>query len=228
MRDRPAGTAIHRGEGTHAHATIPARARARTDVADRSRLRWRRRRRQHHHHDGRGLQRGCAGHDRGGGRRGLDRRRGRGHRRARHGDHDRHRRGRHRRGGHGRGRRLAQKAAFIEQADTICADAEAEIDALGTPASAEELPDFLAKGVEIQTAQIEKLKGLEAPAEDADWWSDTLALLDQLNEATEKLRDKAAAGGTEAELNALADEATPINDELTQRAQEYGLQKCGT
>ena len=121
-----------------------------------------------------------------------------------------------------------EKAAFIEQADTICADAEAEIDALGTPASAEELPDFLAKGVEIQTAQIEKLKGLEAPAEDADWWSETLALLDQLNAATEKLRDKAAAGGTEAELNALADEATPINDELTQRAQDYGLQKCGT
>ena len=121
-----------------------------------------------------------------------------------------------------------EKAAFIEQADAICADAEAQIDALGTPASAEELPDFLSKGVEIQTAQIDKLKGLEAPGDDADWWTETLGLLDQLNEATKKLADKAAAGGTEAELNALADEATPINDELTQRAQDYGLQKCGS
>ena len=121
-----------------------------------------------------------------------------------------------------------EKAAFIQEADAICADAEAQIDALGTPASAQELPDFLSKGVEIQTAQIEKLKGLEAPADDAEWWTETLGLLDQLNDATKKLADKAAAGGTEAELNALADEATPINDELTQRAQDYGLQSCGS
>jgi hypothetical protein len=121
-----------------------------------------------------------------------------------------------------------EKAAFIEQADTICADAEAQIDALGQPASAEELPDFLNKGVEIQTAYIEKLKGLDAPEDDAEWWQDTLGMLDQLNEATTKLAEKASSGGTEEELNALADEATPINDELTQRARDYGLQKCGT
>jgi hypothetical protein len=120
-----------------------------------------------------------------------------------------------------------EKAKFIEQADAICADAESQIEALGQPASAEELPDFLEKGVAIQTKQIEQLKGLEAPAEDADWWTETLGMLDQLNEATKKLAEKAKAGGTEAELNALADEATPINDEVNKRAQDYGLQKCG-
>ncbi len=120
-----------------------------------------------------------------------------------------------------------EKAAFIEQADAICADAEAQIDALGTPASAEELPDFLEKGVAIQTKQIDQLKELDAPAADADWWTETLGMLDQLNEATKKLAEKAKAGGTEDELNALADEATPINDELNARAADYGLQKCG-
>ena len=120
-----------------------------------------------------------------------------------------------------------EKAAFIEQADAICADAESQIEALGQPASAEELPDFLEKGVAIQTKQIEQLKGLEAPAADADWWTETLGMLDQLNEATKKLAEKAKSGGTEEELNALADEATPINDEVNARAQDYGLQKCG-
>ena len=87
--------------------------------------------------------------------------------------------------------------------------------------------DFLEKGVAIQTKQIDQLKELDAPAADADWWTETLGMLDQLNEATKKLAEKAKAGGTEEELNALADAATPINDELNARATDYGLTKCG-
>jgi hypothetical protein len=121
-----------------------------------------------------------------------------------------------------------EKAAFIEQADAICKEANDKITALGSPASAEELPDFLAKGVDIQQEQTDKLKGLTPPAEDADWWNETLGLLDQLNAVTTELRDKAKAGASEDELNALADKGTPINDELNSRAEEYGLKVCGT
>ena len=116
---------------------------------------------------------------------------------------------------------------YVAAADAICADAEAEIDALGEPESLDQLAEFFEQEVAIQENQIEQLRSLQAPAEDA---AKATRVYDLLEETVEIV--KGAQGsiddGDIAAVETITVELAPIQAEADKIADELGLEACGT
>jgi len=117
------------------------------------------------------------------------------------------------------------KAEFVAQANAICKDYDARIDALGDPGSIEDLVGLAEKAKPIAEDGVAKLRALKAPEDLQASYDEYLAtgdvnieLLVQLGEAA-KSGDVAAIEkiGTEGEDN--ADKAHGI-------AAELGLTEC--
>lgn len=127
-------------------------------------------------------------------------------------------------GGDSAGGKLT-KAEFVAQANAICKDYDARIDALGDPGSIEDLVGLAGKATPIAEDSVAKLRALKAPEDLQAGYDEYLAsgdvnvaLLTQLGEAA-KSGDFAAIEkiGTEGEDN--ADKAHGI-------AAELGLTDC--
>lgn len=115
------------------------------------------------------------------------------------------------------------KAEFIDQADTICSETNAETqkevsDFLqGAPPTAENLPDvseFVASGIQDQVSGI---RGLTPPEGDE---AEIDAILTKADEGAEAIRenpDSLSGSGV----------ANPSLDEANKLAVAYGLQVCG-
>ena len=125
----------------------------------------------------------------------------------------------------GGGKTALSKAEFVAQANAICKDYDARINALGDPQSIEDLVGLVEKAKPIAEDGVAKLRALEAPEDLQAGYDDYLAtgdvnieLLGQLGEAA-KSGDAAAIEkiGTEGEAN--ADKAHGI-------AAELGLTEC--
>ncbi len=125
----------------------------------------------------------------------------------------------------GGGKTTLSKAEFIAQANAICKDYDARIDALGDPASLEDLVGLVAKAKPIAEDAIAKLRALKAPEDLQAGYDDYLATGDVNAELLAQLGEAAKSGdgtaiekiGTEGEDN--ADKAHGI-------AAELGLTEC--
>jgi hypothetical protein len=115
-----------------------------------------------------------------------------------------------------------EKAAFLKEADAICAAGDKEIDAeanevfgSGEP-SAKEQSDFVENTVipSIQE-QLDQLSELDPPAEDADEFD---GIVDDAQSALDEL---------ESDPSSLTSGSDPFAD-VNQRAQDFGLTACGS
>ena len=116
---------------------------------------------------------------------------------------------------------------YVAAADAICADAEAEINALGEPESLDQLAEFFKRAVTVQENQIEQLRGLEAPAEDADKATRAYDLLEETTEIVKGAQGSIEDGDIGA-FEAITVELAPIQAEADAIADELGLEACGS
>ncbi len=128
-------------------------------------------------------------------------------------------------GGGGGDDRLS-KDEFIAQADAICKEANEKLDALGEPASFEEVASLAGDAIAIQEDAIAQLRALEPPAEDEATLNEAYALLDRQVEVGRQIQEAAAAGDA-AKIEELVAEIEPIDEEADQIAADYGLEECG-
>lgn len=118
---------------------------------------------------------------------------------------------------------------FREQADAICADANREIEGLTEPTSADEFLPFLRSGLEIQTAQTEKLKALEPPSDLEAPFNEAVELIEQKNAAIEGAADRIEAGeDPETVVTAIDADIEAIDEQADGKAEALGLTVCGT
>ena len=124
------------------------------------------------------------------------------------------------------GERLT-KAEWIEQADALCAQAEDELDALGTPETLADIAALVPRAIEISEEQLGKLKALRPPAADEATLARALDLLEQQIDVLRRLGEAATAGDGAA-VGEIATEGSTLNDEADSIAQSYGLEVCGS
>lgn len=114
------------------------------------------------------------------------------------------------------------KEEFITQADEICTEGEAELTAtaeeqfgdLSEPPSQKEQEEFISTTVaDNLQSQLDQIRELEPPGEDADQVNE---ILDKLQQLIDRSREDPAA--------VLAGEET----EASQLATDYGLTSCGS
>jgi len=128
-------------------------------------------------------------------------------------------------GGDGGGDRLT-KAEYIAQADAICKAANEKIDALGEPASLEEVAALATSAIEIQEGSLAELRALKPPEEDEATLNEAYALVEQQVEVGKKVKAAAEAGDLEA-IQTLIAENEPLDDQADKIAADYGLTECG-
>ena len=117
------------------------------------------------------------------------------------------------------------KEEFIENADAVCADVSAQIEEIGNDvsdeASLEEVTELLQDEVlPLFRDQIEQLRGLDLPADDAD---ELEQMFDDLEAATDDVEQQ-LEDDPEA---ALSEDSDPFA-EVNASAREYGLEECGS
>jgi hypothetical protein len=127
-------------------------------------------------------------------------------------------------GGDG-GERLS-KAEWIEQADAICARASEDVEALTEPTKLDEIPEFTDTASEISRDALSDLRALQPPEEDQTTVDEMLDLVEQQIEIGEQIGE-AAEDGDQDEVQRLADETDPIENEADEKARQYGLNDCG-
>lgn len=121
---------------------------------------------------------------------------------------------------------VVTRDAFVAAADAICAEADAEVVALGEPESLDEVGAFFEQLVAIQEDQIERLRALELPADDAERATRAYDLFEQIVERAEGAQESIAAGDFTV-IDAVNEEVEPLQAEADQIAGELGLQVCG-
>jgi hypothetical protein len=129
--------------------------------------------------------------------------------------------------GNGGGGELS-KDEFIEQADEICAEAEAKSDAVDDPRTAEGYVGWSDEQIEIGEETKAELEDLEPPSDVEDDFGSYLENVDETIALLEEIRT-AAEAGDEDELRELltGDEASQIRDENRELADDIGFEDCG-
>ncbi len=118
---------------------------------------------------------------------------------------------------------------FREQADAVCADANARLDALTEPASGAEVLPFLQSGLPIQAEQLDRIRELEPPEDLQPAVDEATELLQQRQDAIQDAADRIAAGeDPEAVIAEIDPEVDRLRDEARAKAQELGLTVCGS
>lgn len=127
-------------------------------------------------------------------------------------------------GGEGGGDRLSRDE-LIAEADAICAKYEKQLEALGTPASLEDIVQLAEEGKPIIEKGVNELKALEPPEDLQEQWDELMAendanvaLIDDLSEA--------AASGDQARIGQIAAEAQQQDEKTDQLGRELGLVEC--
>lgn len=126
------------------------------------------------------------------------------------------------------------EAEWIAQADAICANGTAELEALGLPetgeelsaVSAEEFVELLDEASEIGDEQLDGLRELNPPAEAEADYTRLLDLTVLQVKATRDLRDATADGDTDA-IPGLLQEIQSIEQEADAIIEQYPFEECG-
>jgi hypothetical protein len=127
-------------------------------------------------------------------------------------------------GGDGGGGLSAEE--FRQQADAICAEFEAKLDAVERPASADDIERFVNEAVPIIEDGTNELNSLQPPEEFEEEWT----RVEEINEENlETIRNVQAAyeDGDLEEAQRLLQEAGGNEEEADRLAREIGLTKCG-
>jgi hypothetical protein len=118
------------------------------------------------------------------------------------------------------------KEEYIAQADAICQEADAKIDAVPEPQSTEELAEYGEQVVEIGQDQLDRLRALEPPQTDEGTINEAYDLLEQQLAIATDLIDAAREDDLEQVQELLA-QGEQLNDQADQIAEDYGLTECG-
>lgn len=118
---------------------------------------------------------------------------------------------------------------YVAKADGICGDYQVRLSRIPRPltGSPSELGSYLERALPVAREQLDKLKGLERPADDADREDieRVLVLLEQeldLNDAAQK----AAASGDQASLDSNLQQQAQLAAEANQIAEQIGFVVC--
>jgi hypothetical protein len=127
-------------------------------------------------------------------------------------------------GGGGSDARLTREE-FESQANAICAKYQKQLDALGTPASIEEIPDLVDQALAILNKEIDEIAALNPPA---DMQTEFDALIEASNNTKAAADDlsQAAKDGDQAAVQKALDEGNAASDKADQIATELGLDSC--
>jgi hypothetical protein len=127
-------------------------------------------------------------------------------------------------GGGGSDARLTREE-FESQANAICAKYEKQLDALGTPASIEEIPDLVDQALAILNKEIDEIAALNPPA---DMQTEFDALIEASNNTKAAADDlsQAAKDGDQAAVQKALDAGNAASDKADQIATELGLDSC--
>jgi hypothetical protein len=117
-------------------------------------------------------------------------------------------------------------AEFRQQADAICAEFEAKLDAVEQPSSPDDLERFVNEAVPIIEEGTRKLNELEPPEEFRDEWTRVVEINEE-NLDTIKAVQTALNDGDVEEAQRLIAEAGANEEESDQLARDIGLTKCG-
>lgn len=112
------------------------------------------------------------------------------------------------------------------QADAICAKYDDEFNALGEPASADELAAFLDEAIPLFEKQTDELEQLDPPDELAVDWNRAMAVQREGLANVRALRD-AVQNGDATQIQELLAKADSIRAESDQLARDLGLETCG-
>jgi hypothetical protein len=115
---------------------------------------------------------------------------------------------------------------FRQQADAVCAKYEQKLNALGEPASPEDLADFVDKAVPIIEQGNAELNDLDPPDELQDDWDRAMDLQNENLETTRDLRD-AVRDNDPARIQELVAKLDSTTAESNRLAENMGLDKCG-
>ncbi len=115
---------------------------------------------------------------------------------------------------------------FTSEANAICAQFGAQINALPAPSNTgASAAASLDAQIPIEQAEIAKLKALTPPSSQASDWQTALSNLEQTIALSPQL-SAAAKAGDAAQVQALVAKAKPLTDEATSVANKLGLTKC--
>ena len=117
------------------------------------------------------------------------------------------------------------KAEFVAQANAICKDYDARIDALGDPGSIEDLVGLAEKAKPIAEDGVAKLRGLKAPEDLQASYDEYLATGDVNIELLVRLGD-AAKSGDVAVIEKIGTDGEDNADKAHGIAAELGLTEC--
>ena len=118
---------------------------------------------------------------------------------------------------------------FREQADEICAQANARTGALAEPATSGEVLPYLESGLTIQGEELERIRALDPPEDLQPAFDEATDLLQQRQDAIRQAADRVSAGeDPDAVIAEVSPEITRLRDEGRAKARELGLTVCGS
>ena len=127
-------------------------------------------------------------------------------------------------GGDGNGELSAEE--FRKQADAICAEFEAKLDAVEPPASADDIERFVNEAVPIIEEGTNELNSLQPPEEFEDEWT-RVEEINEENLGTIRAVQTAYEEGDLEQARRLLQDAGRNEEEADRLAREIGLTKCG-
>ena len=121
-----------------------------------------------------------------------------------------------------------EKAAYVEQANSVCADARAEFEALTVPTTPEGFAPYAEQLVAVVEKAQTELEALTPPADDRQELEDRVltpfaGLVEDGKQFAEKVR---AADGDQAKLLPLLSQRPSADDIDTEFLREYGAETC--
>lgn len=118
---------------------------------------------------------------------------------------------------------------FRSQADAICADANARLQALDEPTGNDQVLGFLQSGLSVQKGQLDELKALKPPSDLSGTYGEAMDLLDQQTSEIQGAADRISAGeDPETVIQEVSPKLDSISKEADAKAKELGLTVCGT
>lgn len=118
------------------------------------------------------------------------------------------------------------QADFIKEADAICADYERRIALIPAPQTfLRDFAVYMRRAVPIAREQNQRLRGLEAPEDDAADFRRMLGLLDQQLDMWEQAGEQ-AFDGNDAQAQATFGQSAGPGEEAQRIAAEIGFFSC--
>ncbi len=118
------------------------------------------------------------------------------------------------------------RAAYAQQADAVCQQADGALQALGQPDGLNDLSAYAKRAAEIVTQERDDLKALQAPAGDEDRVKELNETLDAVVRVAKGLV-KVAASGEPAAIDDFVKQNGAVDQKAKKLAKKLGMQVCG-